>query len=79
MKNKKPLLELTEEKRGLLLIDGKYNTLLIPFESNEMDALTEYFIKDNLKYVRRNMKKSELNEAINQYLHCEYVNKKREV
>lgn len=62
------------ETKGLLLIDGAYNTLLIPFNSDEMKDLTEYFIKDNLKYVRRNKKKSDLDQSIRQYLKKEYVN-----
>ena len=62
------------ETKGLLLIDGAYNTLLIPFNSDEMKDLTEHFIKDNLKYVRRNKKKSDLDQSIRQYLKKEYVN-----
>lgn len=62
------------ETKGLLLIDGAYNTLLIPFNSDEMKDLTEHFIKDNLKYVRRNKKKSDLDQSIRQYLKREYVN-----
>ena len=62
------------ETKGLLLIDGAYNTLLIPFNSDEMKDLSEYFIKDNLKYVRRNKKKSDLDQSIRQYLKKEYVN-----
>ena len=62
------------ETKGLLLIDGAYNTLLIPFNSDEMKDLTEHFIKDNLKYVRRNKKKSDLDQSIRLYLKKEYVN-----
>lgn len=62
------------ETKGLLLIDGAYNTLLIPFNSDEMKDLSEHFIKDNLKYVRRNKKKSDLDQSIRQYLKKEYVN-----
>ena len=62
------------ETKGLLLIDGAYNTLLIPFNSDEMKDLTEHFIKDNIKYVRRNKKKSDLDQSIRQYLKKEYVN-----
>ena len=62
------------ETKGLLLIDGAHNTLLIPFNSDEMKDLTEHFIKDNLKYVRRNKKKSDLDQSIRQYLKKEYVN-----
>ena len=67
----------SKETKGLLLIDGAYNTLLIPFESDDMNKISEYFIKDNLKYVRKNKKKSDLNESIAQYLKREYVNVER--
>lgn len=67
----------SKETKGLLLIDGAYNTLLIPFNSDDMNKISEYFIKDNLKYVRQNKKKSDLNESIAQYLKREYVNVER--
>ena len=67
----------SKETKGLLLIDGAYNTLLIPFNSDDMNKISEYFIKDNLKYVRKNKKKSDLNESIAQYLKREYVNVER--
>ena len=67
----------SKETKGLLLIDGAYNTLLIPFNSDDMNKISEYFIKDNLKYVRKNKKKSDLNESIAQYLKKEYVNVER--
>ena len=65
------------ETKGLLLIDGAYNTLLIPFGSDDMHELSERFIKGNLKYVRQNKRKSDLNESIAQYLKREYVNVER--
>ena len=67
----------SKETKGLLLIDGAYNTLLIPFNSDDMHELSERFIKGNLKYVRQNKKKSDLNESIAQYLKREYVNVER--
>lgn len=67
----------SKETKGLLLIDGAYNTLLIPFESDDMHEISEKFIKGNLKYVRQNKKKSDLNESIAQYLKREYVNVER--
>lgn len=67
----------SKETKGLLLIDGAYNTLLIPFGSDDMKELTEKFIRENLKYVRQNKKKSDLNESIAQYLKREYVNVER--
>ena len=66
-----------KETKGLLLIDGAYNTLLIPFNSDDMSEISEYFIRDNLKYVRQNKKKSDLNAAISAYLKKEYVNVER--
>lgn len=66
-----------KETKGLLLIDGAYNTLLIPFNSDDMSKISEYFIRDNLKYVRQNKKKSDLNAAISAYLKKEYVNVER--
>lgn len=69
---------MENETKGLLLIDGAYNTLLIPFGSDEMHELSEKFIKNNLQYVRINKRKSDLNNSINQYLKREYVNVKRE-
>ena len=38
----------SNETKGLLLIDGAYNTLLIPFNSDDMHELSEKFIKGNL-------------------------------
>ena len=66
-----------KETKGLLLIDGAYNTLLIPFDSDDMSKISEYFIRDNLKYVRQNKRKSDLNASIAQYLKKEYVNVER--
>lgn len=65
------------EQRGLLLIDGLYNTLMIPFGSDEMNDLMEY-LKGGLKYVRKNKLKRDLNKSINEYLNKEYVNKERD-
>lgn len=70
--------EEAKETKGLLLIDGAYNTLLIPFGSSEMDELTEEFIHKNLKYVRKNKTKSDLNRSIREYLSREYINKERD-
>ena len=67
----------SKETKGLLLIDGAYNTLLIPFNSDDMHEISECFIKKNLKFVRQNKKKSDLNESIAQYLKREYVNVER--
>ena len=67
----------SKETKGLLLIDGAYNTLLIPFNSDDMHEISEYFINKNLKFVRQNKKKSDLNESIAQYLKREYVNVER--
>ena len=67
----------TTETKGLLLIDGSYNTIMIPFGTDEMQELTE-FLKGGLKYARRNVKKADLNNSIKEYLNKEYVNKERE-
>ena len=66
-----------KETKGLLLIDGAYNTLLIPFGSDDMNELCEKFIRENLKYVKRNPRKSDLNASIAAYLKKEYVNVER--
>ena len=66
-----------KETKGLLLIDGAYNTLLIPMGSDEMNELNAKFIRDNLKYVKRNPRKSDLNASIAAYLKKEYVNVER--
>lgn len=65
------------ETKGLLLIDGSYNTIMIPFGTDEMQELTE-FLTGGLKYARRNVKKADLNNSIKEYLNKEYVNKERE-
>ena len=59
------------------MIDGSYNTIMIPFGTDEMKELTE-FLKGGLKYARRNVKKADLNNSIKEYLNKEYVNKERE-
>lgn len=74
----KNLSEMLDERKGLLLIDGAYNTILIPFGSNEMEELAANFIRKNLKYVRKNKLKSDLNNSIKEYLNMEYVNKARD-
>ena len=74
----KDLSEMLDERKGLLLIDGAYNTLLIPFGSNEMEEIAEYFINNNLQYVRKNKLKSDLNKSIKEYLNMEYLNKARD-
>lgn len=68
------------ETKGLLLIDGQYNTIMIPFGSDEMKILfNECLNKVNIaKYVRQNKTKSDLNKSIKEYLNKEYVNKERE-
>ena len=58
------------ETKGLLLIDGQYNTIMIPFGSDEMKILFDEWLQGNVvKYVRQNKTKSDLNK--------EYVNKER--
>ena len=67
------------ETKGLLLIDGQYNTIMIPFGSDEMKILFDEWIQGNVvKYVRQNKTKSDLNKSIKEYLNKEYVNKERE-
>lgn len=72
------LKDMLDERKGLLLIDGAYNTLLIPFGSNEIEELRENFIRKNLQYVRKNKLKSDLNNSIKEYLNMEYQNKARD-
>lgn len=72
------LKDMLDERKGLLLIDGAYNTLLIPFESNEMEELAADFIHKNIQYVRKNKLKSDLNNSIKEYLNMEYQNKARD-
>ena len=74
----KDLKDMLDEKKGLLIIDGAYNTLLIPFGSNEMKELTNNFIHKNLQYVRKNKLKSDLNNSIKEYLNMQYQNKARD-
>lgn len=70
--------EEAKETKGLLLIDGEYNTLLIPMGSDDMKELMENFIHKNIKYVRKNKTKSDLNRSIREYLSREYINKERD-
>lgn len=66
------------ETKGLLLIDGQYNTILVPFGSDEMKILFDEWLQGNVvKYVRQNKTKSDLNKSIKEYLNKEYVNKER--
>lgn len=68
----------SKETKGLLLIDGAYNTLLIPMGSDDMKELMENFIHKNIRYVRKNKTKSDLNRSIREYLAKEYINKERD-
>ena len=70
--------EEAKETKGLLLIDGAYNTLLIPMNSYDMRELIVNFIQGNTKYVRKNKTKSDLNRSIREYLAKEYINKERD-
>ena len=70
--------EEAKETKGLLLIDGAYNTRLIPMGSDDMKELMENFIYKNIKYVRKNKTKSDLNRSVREYLAKEYVNKERD-
>ena len=66
------------ETKGLLLIDGQYNTIMIPFGSDEMEILFKEWFQGNVaKYVRQNKTKSDLNKSIKEYLNKQYVNKER--
>lgn len=71
---KKNLEDMPEETKGLLIIDGAYNTLLIPFNSNEMEEIYEYFISKNIRFAKHHKKKSELDADIRRYLKREYKN-----
>ena len=75
---KKDLKDMPEETKGLLLIDGAYNTILIPFNSNEMDEIYNDFIRKNIQFAKRHKKKSDLDADIRRYLNREYINEKRE-
>lgn len=65
------------ETKGLLLIDGQYNTILIPFGSDEMDEVFKDYLRGAMKYVKMNKTKSDLNKSIRDYLNKEYVNVER--
>lgn len=65
------------ETKGLLLIDGAYNTILIPFGSDEMDEVFKDYLRGAMKYVKMNKSKSDLNKSIRDYLNKEYVNVER--
>ena len=78
MNRHKDLADMPEETKGLLLIDGAYNTLLIPFNSNEMKEIAEHFIRKYIRFAKRHKLKSELNADINAYLKREYKNELKE-
>ena len=78
MNKHKDLADMPEETKGLLLIDGAYNTLLIPLNSNEMHELAEDFIKKNIRYAKRHKMKAELDADIRKYLKREYTNELKE-
>lgn len=66
------------ETKGLLLIDGAYNTILIPDGTDELEAFWKDYLRDNVtKYVKINKTKSDLNKSIKDYLNKEYVNVER--
>lgn len=67
-----------EERKGLLLIDGAYNTILIPVGTDELETFWNEYLRDVCtKYVRINKTKSDLNKSIRDYLNKEYVNVER--
>ena len=78
MNKHKDLADMPEETKGLLLIDGAYNTLLIPFNSNEMEEIAEKFIKKNIRFAKRHKMKAELDADIRRYLKREYKNELKE-
>ena len=65
------------ETKGLLLIDGAYNTVMIPFGSDEMDEVFKEWLSGAMKYVRMNKTKTDLNNSIREYLNKQYVNVER--
>lgn len=75
MKNNDELWE--SETKGLLLIDGAYNTVMIPFGSDEMDEVFKEWLRGAMKYVRMNKTKTDLNNSIREYLNKQYVNVER--
>lgn len=75
---RKNLKDMFDETKGLLLIDGAYNTILIPMGSDEIHELYEEFIRKNIRFARKNKTKSDLNRSIKEYLNKEYINIERE-
>lgn len=75
MKNNDELWE--SETKGLLLIDGAYNTVMIPFGSDEMGEVFKEWLRGAMKYVRMNKTKTDLNNSIREYLNKQYVNVER--
>lgn len=66
------------ETKGLLLIDGSYNTILIPVGTDELETFWKNYLRGNVtKYVRINKTKTDLNNSIREYLNKTYVNKRR--
>ena len=66
------------ETKGLLLIDGSYNTMLIPVGTDELETFWNDYLRGNVtKYVKINKTKSDLNKSIKDYLNKEYVNVER--
>lgn len=66
-----------EERKGLLLIDGNYSTIMIPFGSDEMSEVFNDYLHGAMKYVKANKSKADLNKSIRDYLNKEYVNVER--
>lgn len=75
VKNNDELWE--SETKGLLLIDGACNTVMIPFGSDEMDEVFKEWLRGAMKYVRMNKTKTDLNNSIREYLNKQYVNVER--
>lgn len=68
-----------KQTKGFLLIDAAYNTILIPMKSSDMEEVFGDLIKENLKYVKKHKKKSELDADIRAYFKCQYHNEGEEV
>lgn len=67
------------ETKGLLLVDGAYNTILIPVGTDELETFwNEYLLGVCAKYVRINKTKTDLNNSIREYLNKTYTNKNNE-
>lgn len=64
--------------KGLLLIDGNMNTIVLEGRWKEFNELSDLLTPANIKKVHRHSTLKELDQDVRAYLKCKYIQEKEE-